>query len=102
MPARYTIRYLSIAQKDLTDIVDYIARDSAKAAAEFIGDVEGRTQMLTRHPRLGVVPKDPVLQSKGYRMLVVGNYLVFYVILGKRIEIRRVLHSKRSYSFLLE
>jgi plasmid stabilization system protein ParE len=37
----------------------------------------------------------------GYRMLVIGNYLAFYVIRGNIIEIRRVIHGSRKYSFLM-
>ena len=102
MPSRHTITYLSIAQKDLLDTVDRIAKDSAKAAAAFIEEIDERIGMLARHPKIGVIPSDPVLRSKGYRMLVVGNYLVFYVILEDRVEIRRVLHAKRNCRFLLE
>jgi hypothetical protein len=36
----------------------------------------------------------------GYRMLVVDKYLVFYVV-KKIIQIRRVIHGARRYSFLL-
>jgi plasmid stabilization system protein ParE len=102
MPSRHTISYLSVAQNDLFDIVDHIAEDSAKAAAAFVEEIDDRIGLLARHLKMGVVPKVPVLKSKGYRMLLVGNYLVFYVILEKKNEIRRVLHSKRSYRFLLE
>jgi hypothetical protein len=37
----------------------------------------------------------------GYRMLVVDKYLVFYVVKKKIIQIRRVIHGARRYSFLL-
>jgi toxin ParE1/3/4 len=33
-------------------------------------------------------------------MLVVGNYVVFYVVFGGVVEIRRILHGKRRYDFL--
>jgi len=33
--------------------------------------------------------------------LVIGNYLVFYVIKGKTVEIRRILHGQRRYDFLI-
>lgn len=102
MPSRHTITYLSIAQKGLLDIVDRIAKDSAKAAAAFVEEIDERIGMPARHPKISVIPSDPVMRSKGYRMLVVGNYLVFYVIVEDKAEIRRVLHAKRNYRFLLE
>ncbi|WP_208292418.1 type II toxin-antitoxin system RelE/ParE family toxin [Halanaerobium congolense] len=37
------------------------------------------------------------------QMLVIGNYLVFYVVFENKkiVEIRRILHGKRKYNFLL-
>jgi hypothetical protein len=31
----------------------------------------------------------------------VGEYVVFYVVLGDVVEIRRIIHGKRRYSFLI-
>ncbi|WP_223836513.1 type II toxin-antitoxin system RelE/ParE family toxin [Paenibacillus oceani] len=45
--------------------------------------------------------KTPVLRAKGYRVLVVHSYLVFYVVMGDVVQIRRILHGKRKYEFLL-
>jgi plasmid stabilization system protein ParE len=50
---------------------------------------------------MGVVSKDIRLISLNYRMLVIENYLVFYIIKDDVVEIRRILHGKRKYSFLL-
>ena len=38
---------------------------------------------------------------KGYRYLIVGNYLVFYVIVGSVVQIRRILYARRDYKQLL-
>ena len=102
MPDRYAITCLSTAQKDLSSILESIASDNIKAAADLVEKIDDKIGRLARHPRMGVIPKDPVLKSKGYRMLIVGNYLVFHVILKNKIEIRRVLRAKRNYRFLLE
>ena len=53
--------------------------------------------MPERCPR----PRDLALAAKGYRYLVVGNYLVFYVIVGPVVQIRRILYAKRDYKQLL-
>ena len=102
MPDKYAITYLSTAQKDLLSILEYIPSDNINAAADLVDEIDDKIGRLARHPRMGVIPKDTVLKSKGYRMLIVGNYLVFHVILKNKIEIRRVLHAKRNYRFLLE
>jgi hypothetical protein len=37
-----------------------------------------------------MVPKDEQLKKLGYRILVVGKYLVLYAIKGKTVQIRRI------------
>lgn len=49
----------------------------------------------------GAIPKDERLARLGYRMLVVGEYPAFYLIRRNRAEIRRILHGRQRYSFLL-
>jgi toxin ParE1/3/4 len=53
------------------------------------------------NPFLGRVPKDDRLKNKGYRMLVVDKYLVFYIVKNKTIQIRRIIHGARNYNFLM-
>jgi addiction module RelE/StbE family toxin len=101
MHEKYQVLYLSIAQKDLIEIVDYIAGDNPQAARKFIDEIDTKAGNLTSHPFIGTVPRDQVLKSKGYRYLVIGNYLVFYVVDAKVVEIRRILHLKRDYRNIL-
>ncbi len=101
MTDAYHIEYLPVAQADLEEIFAYILNDDPAAAAKFVNRIDSAISQLARFPLLGPVPKDPRLQHLGYRMLVVDNYLVFYVIKDQVVEIRRVLHRSRRYSFLL-
>jgi len=50
---------------------------------------------------MGVVPKDDRLKRLGYRLLIIENYLVFYVIKFETIQIRRIIHGARQYGFLM-
>lgn len=45
--------------------------------------------------------KNPVLRAKGYRMLTVHKYLVFYIVKAQTVEIRRILYGKRQFELLL-
>jgi hypothetical protein len=45
--------------------------------------------------------KDTQLRMRGYRTLLVKNYIVFYVINGKTVEVRRILFARRQYEELL-
>jgi len=97
----FEIRYLSTAQKDLEEIFDYIKRDNPSAALSLIERVDQAISQLALNPELGVVPKDDRLKKLGYRMLIMDNYLVFYVVKAKAVQIRRIVHGSRQYSFLL-
>lgn len=99
MSEKYKIEYLPIAQDDLIDI--FVKEDNPDAAANFIERIDKAVSKLESFSLLGTIPKDERLQMFGYRMLVIGNYLAFYVIKGNMIEIRRIIHGSRKYSFLL-
>ena len=59
------------------------------------------TPSLSNMPERCPKPKDLALAAKGYRYLIVKNYLVFYVIVGDTVQIRRILYARRDYrSFL--
>ena len=100
MPAQYEIRYLRTAECDLYGILDYISRDNPSAAESWLKKIDDSISLLGSNPYLGRIPKDIHLANKGYRMLVVDKYLVFYIIKEKTIQIRRILHGARKYNFL--
>ncbi|NGQ96118.1 type II toxin-antitoxin system RelE/ParE family toxin [Brevibacillus sp. SYP-B805] len=95
------IKYLPVAMKDLEEILSYIERDNPPAAMALLDNLDSTISKLAQFPYMGKIPKDNYLLQKEYRILVVENYLVFYVIMEDIIEIRRILHGKRKYDFLL-
>lgn len=97
----YRIQYLSVANRDLIEIMDYIKADNPVAALELLDKIDVSVSRLATMPHSGKIPDDARLKAMGYKIIVVGNYLVFYVVIGNKVEIRRVLHGKRNYSFLL-
>lgn len=101
MSGRYDVRYLPAAEQDLLDILDYIARDNPDAARAFVDRVEQAIGRLAFFPKSGPQPRDPRLRRLGYRVLVVDDYLVFYVLIRRTVQIRRLIHGARRYEFLL-
>jgi addiction module RelE/StbE family toxin len=98
----YDIRYLKTAECDLYNIFDYIARDNPPAADTLLEQIDHSISLLASNPYMGVVPRDARLKDKGYRMLVVGKYLVFYVVKedANIVQVRRIIHGARKYDFL--
>jgi len=100
MSKEYVIRYLKTAEEDLIEIFDYIMKDKPTAAKNLLEKFDSSISRLAQDPEPGVIPKDERLKRLGYRMLIVGNYIVFYIVKTKTIQIRRVIHSARQYSYL--
>ena len=98
---QYEIRIFPTAKQDLLDVIDYLntlSRDSAlKCYDRLVREIASLSTMPERCPR----PRDLALAAKGYRYLVVGNYLVFYVVAGNTVQIRRILYARRDYKKLL-
>jgi toxin ParE1/3/4 len=97
---KYKIIYLPIAVKDLQAIFDYIFIDKPSVAQKFLKNMDQTILKLSSFPDLGLIPKDTYLKSKGYKILIVDNYLIFYLFKKNTIEIQRILHGKRKYQFL--
>jgi len=93
----YDIHYLPIAEDDLNEIVDYLSEHSISAANTFIDELEGLEERLSMFPESGSLAKDRRLRSKGYRIAVIGSYLLFYTLQNENVYVMRIIHSKRNY-----
>jgi toxin ParE1/3/4 len=101
MSKKYLIEYLPIAEKDLTEIIEYIQLDNPQSTLSLLDEIDNSISKLEDFPYIGKIPKDTRLQYLNYRVLIVSSYLIFYVVKDDIIEIRRILHGKRKYDFLL-
>lgn len=97
----YKVKIYPTAKQDLLEIIDYLNTLSRDAALRYYDllteEIASLSTMPERYPR----PKDLALAAKGYRYLVVKNYLVFYVVSGDTVQIRRILYGRRDYLSLL-
>lgn len=97
----YKIRIFPTAKRDMEDVISYLNTLSPDAALRYydllVNEIASLAKMPERCPR----PKDLALAAKGYRYLIVKNYLVFYVVVGDTVQIRRILYARRNYQALL-
>lgn len=98
---QYNVKIFPTAQNDLQDIVDYINTLSPDAAIRYYDLIIEKMATLTTMPERCPPAKDTQLRLRGYRTLLVKNYIVFYVINGRTVEIRRILFARRQYEWLL-
>ncbi|OKP92721.1 type II toxin-antitoxin system RelE/ParE family toxin [Paenibacillus sp. P32E] len=99
MDRKYKLRYLTLAQSDLQDIVDYICNElsAPDAANDLVDKFDEAISRLELFPFSGPICYKLNGLKDEYRSLVVENYMVFYVVFDDIVEIRRILYGKRKY-----
>lgn len=97
----YKVRIYPTAKEDFLSIIDYLNTLSPQAALDYYDLLTEKISCLAQLPQRCPRPKDPALAAKGYRYLVVKNYLVFFVVSGDTVRIRRILYARREYQSLL-
>ena len=98
---KHRVEYLPIAVADLDDIFIFVADNSPQTAMELIDRIDASIAGLESFPEMGLIAKPPRLARKGYRVLIVDDYLVFYVVMDDIVEIRRIVSGKRNYAHLV-
>lgn len=97
----YKIKIFPTAKQDLEEVIGYLNTLSPDVASKYYDLLVEEIASLSKMPERCPKPKDLALAAKGYRYLIVKNYLVFYVIIGDTVQIRRILYARRDYSALL-
>jgi toxin ParE1/3/4 len=96
-----SVRVLRRAQNDLIEILNYVRRDRPNGADRLISKLFDAIESLEQLADRGMVPRDERLRSLGYRVLIEGEYLVFYKVLRTQVRIYRVVHGRRRYRHLV-
>jgi len=76
------------AKSDLLRIYRYIAERNSKAADALIQGIGSNLDNLARFPFIG---RERSSLAPGVRCLVVGLYLVFYIVAPDRITVARII-----------
>lgn len=97
MPRRIEPSRTALA--DFDAIYDYIARDNPRAAAQVLRSLDRSIQQLADQPKLGKVFRH---RRHRLRLLIHGDYLVFYRERPGVIEIVRVIHGRRNIPDILD
>ena len=97
----YKIKIFPTARQDLEEVIGYLNTLSPDTALKYYDLLVEEIASLSNMPERCSKPKDLALAAKGYRYLIVKNYLVFYVVGGDTVQIRRILYARRDYRSLL-
>ena len=94
----YKISYLPLALDDLKDIVRYISYklESPRAAQRLLSKIDREVRKIASNPFRCRLYASPEKLKYEYRVLHIDNYSLFYVTENEKIEIHRVIYSRRD------
>jgi len=90
------------AEQDLLDIKEYFETKLYTSPDSLFQKVYNQIDLIERNPFMYPLVKDTLLSSLGYHIIPIDNYLLFYVVNDKTIEIHRFLFGKRNYLSILK
>ena len=90
-----TIFVLARAYRDISEIWNYIAADNPAAADELEEQFFEAIKLLGEQPGIGHQRAD--VGDTRSRFWRVGTYLIAYRVRGRKLTVRRVIHSARDF-----
>lgn len=98
---KYSLDLSEPAEKDLIDIVKYIASQlsSSMSAYHMMEIFEEAMVSLSDSPQKCPLIADERLSQLGYRKLIAKNYIVFFSVDEKNrvVNVERILYARRDW-----
>jgi toxin ParE1/3/4 len=100
---RYTLRLFPAADQDIDEAAAYIARSNMDAAMRFLGSVDDTLRLIREHPmRQPIYDTAPAVKDVRKRAVIgFSNYLIFYRVNRRAVEVIRLLHGARDIGIRL-
>ena len=92
---RYQVLLTADALKDIDDIYDYIVckLKAPMTAQKLCGQIRGAILDLQVFPQRYKVMEAFKEESRKFRGMPIGNYLIIYVIIAQTVMVTNILHS---------
>lgn len=98
-PYRYALTPSAV--KDLDDMLTYITErlSARESVLRLLDAIENAIREACRFPQSALPVNDPLLRGRGYRKLIVENYLVLFIPDDERraLNVMRVVYYARDY-----
>ncbi len=102
---KYSLKFTPKASDDLEQIYSYISGElfAEDAANNLLERIETSIMRLKDYPFSCNFVADEFLKNKGYRKLIIDNYIAFYSVdeIEKQVVIMRVLYGRQKYQDIL-
>jgi len=96
----YNVVLSPCAKNDFYSMVEYMNTMSPNTALRSFDSFMEKTALLRKVPDCCPLARDAQLRLRGYRLLKIGKFIIFYTIVGYVVEIRRILYARRQYEQL--
>jgi plasmid stabilization system protein ParE len=103
MAKKYTLKYLPLFEHDVAGVRDYIANtlQNPVAAARLIDETEKAIIKRLSNPESFQKYHSVKDRKQPYYTIYVKNYMVFYVVIGNVMEVRRFISNRRDMTKLI-
>lgn len=101
--ASFELRYSPLFYEDLDKITDYLLFDlkNEPAAKTLVNNVEVVIKKRLVSPLSATPYRSAKSRPHPYRRILVGNYLILYVVIDNVMIIRRMLYGRRDLDKIL-
>ena len=102
--ARFELRYSPLFYEDLDKITDYLLFEfkNELAAKTLVNNAEAAIKKRLSNPLSAAPYRSLGSRPHPYRRILVGNYLIFYVVMEDNVMvIRRMLYGRRDLDRIL-
>jgi toxin ParE1/3/4 len=94
--------WTGIAQRDLRNIITYVARDGYAPALGLLQNIKNQSETLQTQPhRCRAVPELAAINVANYRELIIKPYRLIFRIEGQEVLILGVFDSRRDLEQVL-
>jgi len=92
----YKVKIFATGQNDFLEVVERMNSLPPDEAARQFESIEKKLEVLKTAPESCPSARDSQLRLRGYRMLAIGEYIYFFVIKGKTVEVRRIIFANKA------
>jgi toxin ParE1/3/4 len=91
--------FTPLAMADIDAILDFISEHRPMTAVSVVQRIRERCELIAGQPEIGQMRSE---FPGDYRSFPVQRWVIFYRVLGDRVEIHRVLDGARDLDSLLD
>ena len=101
--ARFELRYSPLFYEDLDKIIDYLLFElqNELAAKTLVSNAEVAIKKRLNNPTSAAPYRSVGIRPHPYRRILVGNYLIFYVVVDNIMIVRRMLYGRTDLDRIL-